>query len=52
MEEILEKYAEFVSYTHPDFLIWKHQQIPQQAQQANINPMQPGGMINPMLLQQ
>lgn len=43
LDEILEKYAEFINYKHPDFLIWKHQQIPQHP----MNPMQPG-MINPM----
>ena len=43
LDEILEKYAEFINYKHPDFLIWKHQQFSQQA----VNPMGPG-MINPM----
>lgn len=47
LDEILEKYAEFVNYKHPDFLLWKHQQVPQQP----FNPMQPG-IMNPMQLQQ
>lgn len=46
LDEILEKYSEFINYKHPDFLLWKHQ-APMPNAYPQVNPMQ-GGMINPI----